>query len=327
MTTKRHPKPTNDLVNLDAIRIDGDTQSRVTIDLDRVEVYAEAYRADATMPPLVVFFDGRDYWLADGFHRWHAAKKIDWVKIEVEVHQGTVEDARWFSCGANKTHGLNRTNADKAKAVQSALKNPTGAKLSNEQIAEHVGVSASTVAKYRGQLTSSGEIPAVSDRTGRDGRTINVDGIGKRPVRPAGDDPDRLRLGRCKTPGVGDCDCDACQELAELPEEQRPTAYREACERFETRHPKPIEIRMVVREWGEETTDDEPPEESFDDEPAEAEDAGEENEPEAAPAIPRRSVEDELRDAVRQVLAGHRGLSAVTIRAMLIDLADEAEQW
>ena len=51
------------------IRQDGGTQPRAEIWQDVVDDYAEQMTAGATFPPIVVFYDGTHYWLADGFHR------------------------------------------------------------------------------------------------------------------------------------------------------------------------------------------------------------------------------------------------------------------
>lgn len=167
------------MVLVQNIRLDGDTQPRAGIDNALVCEYAEAYRADAkSLPPVVVFFDGTNHWLADGFHRWHAAK-AELEKIRCDVRQGTLDDARWFSYSANQTHGLRRNNADKARAVRAALLHPNGTKLSDVQIAAHVGVNDKTVAKYRAELESTSEIPKSDERTGRDGRTTDTAKIGK----------------------------------------------------------------------------------------------------------------------------------------------------
>jgi hypothetical protein len=152
---------------------------RMDLDPDLIWEYAEAYQAKAKFPPLVVFYDGTDYWLVDGFHRWHAARKAEVKSHRCEVHQGTREDARWYSYAANQTHGLRRSNADKRKAVLAALRHPKGVKLSDNQIASHVGVAQSTVTKYRGELESTNRIDKSPTRTGRDGRTINTSRIGK----------------------------------------------------------------------------------------------------------------------------------------------------
>lgn len=326
---KRPSSPIVTLVPLDAIRLDGDTQPRVEINLDVVAEYTDAYREDAPMPPLDVFFDGTSYWLADGFHRWHGCKKADFVKVDCVVHQGTVEDARWFSYAANRTHGLNRTNADKAKAVQAALRHPAGVTLSNEQIAEHCGVDPKTVAKYRDAMTATLEIPESTQRTGRDGRTIETANIGRKPARPERD-PESFQLGRCKAPGTEDCDCDACQELDPLPADQRRSAYQEACARFETQYPRSSEIRQVVEEWMEAVDPDASPEDG--EEPLDGEDDSDVEEGvEEAPARPqaasKRSMREDLKRAVRDVWARYPETSAVTLQAYLVDLADECDGW
>jgi len=55
------------------IRIDGGTQPRAALLIDVMEDYAEQMRNGVEFPPITVFFDGKEYWLADGFHRLGAA--------------------------------------------------------------------------------------------------------------------------------------------------------------------------------------------------------------------------------------------------------------
>ena len=55
------------------IRRDGGTQPRKILDQAAVEAYAEAMKKGAVFPPVTVFYDGEEYWLADGFHRMSAA--------------------------------------------------------------------------------------------------------------------------------------------------------------------------------------------------------------------------------------------------------------
>ena len=53
-------------LKLSEIRIDGGTQMRVSINMDMVKEFAEAFREGAQFDPIVVFFDGVYYWLSDG---------------------------------------------------------------------------------------------------------------------------------------------------------------------------------------------------------------------------------------------------------------------
>jgi len=179
----------SELIPIINIRLDGGTQPRAALDFDAVEDYAEAMGAGATFPPVTVFYDGTDYWLADGFHRVKAAYAAGHDTIACEVHQGTVNDAQWYSFSANRTNGLRRTNQDKQRAVKAALIHAKSCGLSDQEIARHVGVDAKTVGNWREKLTL--EFPESAKRTGRDGRTINVARIGKRPpsAHPAPGEP------------------------------------------------------------------------------------------------------------------------------------------
>lgn len=136
-------------LNLNVIRIDGGTQSRVEIDIDVVADYAEAVKAGIDFPPITAYHDGVDYWLADGFHRYHAHKQAGKVSIAAEVMTGTAREAILHSLGANGTHGLRRTNADKRKAVQTLLDDPEWTAWSDRKIAEACGVSQPFVSGLR----------------------------------------------------------------------------------------------------------------------------------------------------------------------------------
>lgn len=133
-----------------AIRIDGNTQARVELDLDTVAEYKAALEAGVQFPPVVVFFDGTDNWLADGFHRYFAY--ADKASIPADVRQGSKRDAVLFSVGANGKHGKRPTNADKRKAVGILLADPEWAAWSNNAIAKACGVSDNLVVSVRTSL-------------------------------------------------------------------------------------------------------------------------------------------------------------------------------
>src|SRR5574337_996665 len=95
-------------IDISRIRIDGGTQSRANLNESVVAEYAEAMTEGAKLPAVTVFFDGSEYWLADGFHRYHGHKRIGALKIDAEVLNGTRRDAVLHSVGANAAHGLRR---------------------------------------------------------------------------------------------------------------------------------------------------------------------------------------------------------------------------
>ncbi|MBS1853919.1 MAG: ParB N-terminal domain-containing protein [Acidobacteria bacterium] len=166
-------------VPISGIRRDGGTQPRAAINREAVSDYMASMAAGAEFPPVVVFYDGTDYWLADGFHRIQAAENAGHGVIACEVYQGTKQDALWYSFGANKANGLRRTNRDKQRAVRAALTHTNAGTLSDHQLAAHVGVDVKTVGNWRTKLTM--EIPQSPKRKGRDGRTIDITRIGKAP--------------------------------------------------------------------------------------------------------------------------------------------------
>ena len=176
-------------LNIKIIRIDGGTQSRVEIDSAIVAEYADAIRANAVFPPMVVFHDGADYWLADGFHRWHAYNAAGKVSAEVDVRTGTVRMAILFSLGANGSHGLRRTNADKRKVVESTLYDPEWSAWSDRKIADVCDVSAPFVGDMRRSICNP-----ITDRptvrtVERAGKTYQQDTKNVGKTKPPQDKP------------------------------------------------------------------------------------------------------------------------------------------
>ena len=133
-------------------------------------------------PPVTVWFDGQRHWLSDGFQRIAAAEKIGLAEIEVEVRRGTVSDAQWHSYGANAGHGIRRTRREIVLAVQRAVKHTKAAKLSNVQLARHLGIPETTLRRIRGRLSSpNGEDSSGVRMASRGGKLyqINTTSIGK----------------------------------------------------------------------------------------------------------------------------------------------------
>jgi N6-adenosine-specific RNA methylase IME4 len=173
------------------VKRDTSAQPRCEIDLATVADYAEAMRAGTTFPPVVVFEDGADHWLVDGFHRIQAAETAGLQEIAATVHPGTLRDAVLYSAGANAVHGLRRTSADKRRAVETLLKDPEWVKWSDREIARRCAVSVMTVSRAREVSLSQSD----SERTytTKHGTTATMDtsriGKGAEPLQEdAGED-------------------------------------------------------------------------------------------------------------------------------------------
>lgn len=132
-------------LTVDSIRTDGGTQSRAQINWLTVTDYAADIAEGATFPPVVVYFDGADYWLADGFHRLEAHKRLGLVEIAADVKQGTRRDAILYSVKANALHGLRRTMADIERAVLMLKDDAEWSQWPQGKVAEVVGCSRATV--------------------------------------------------------------------------------------------------------------------------------------------------------------------------------------
>lgn len=184
--TTNHKTPF--LLAVESIRIDGNTQSRTAINEDTVSQYAESMREGEVFPPVVVFFDGVDHWLADGFHRYHATRAAELEEIEVDELKGTRRDAILYAAGSNAKHGLRRTNADKRRAVMWLLEDEEWGQWSDREIARHCLVAHKTVGKLRKELT--GEFPSENStqRTFKTKHgtiaTMKVSNIGRSPATP-----------------------------------------------------------------------------------------------------------------------------------------------
>jgi hypothetical protein len=159
-------------------------------------------------PACIVYYDGHEHWLADGFHRVAAARRLQIIPgyailtAPCDVRAGTQRDAILYAAGANAGHGLRRTNADKQRSVEVLLRDPEWSQWSDREIARRCAVSDRMVNGMRAQLTAkvsqstasrpdettngapsptaTADSPAPILRRGGDGRTINTANIGQR---------------------------------------------------------------------------------------------------------------------------------------------------
>ena len=145
-------------LKLKQIRTDGGTQARKSLDQNIVTRYAEHMKEGAIFPPIIVFHDGSEHWLADGFHRYFARKANGELEIECEVKQGTQRDAQLFAFGVNNDRGLSMSSEDIREIIIRMLKDDEWGKWSDEKIANIVKVSRITVFRVRKKLEKAGEV-------------------------------------------------------------------------------------------------------------------------------------------------------------------------
>jgi hypothetical protein len=189
------------LLDLDLIRTDGGTQMRVgALDERIVAEYTDAWyemscRANglSEMPPVIVFFDGSDHWLADGFYR--RASYLRFLEAHpltaaprallASVRRGTRRDAVLYAVSANARHGLRRTDADKRRAVETLLRDEVWSKWSNREIARQCGVSKGFVGDVREELTGARAPEEVTARRGGSEYTVSTANLAGPKSAPA----------------------------------------------------------------------------------------------------------------------------------------------
>lgn len=162
------------------IRTDGGTQIRVRLDDATVNEYAEAFADGAKFPPVIVFNDGSQNLLADGFHRVMAAIRAGIKDILADVRQGGRSECLKYALSANASHGLKRTNADKRRSVELALSE--WPKLSNVELSRICCVSDEMVRQVR-TVAQPPIIGGSQTRIGGDGKERKLP-TPKAPIAP-----------------------------------------------------------------------------------------------------------------------------------------------
>lgn len=192
------PEKTVEEIEIDAIRRDGGTQPRARLNEETIDDYVQSLHEGAQYPPVTLYYDGKEYWLADGFHRIKAHEEFGRKHISAEIRTGTRRDAVLYSVGANASHGLRRSRADKRRAVETLLNDQEWRKWSDREIASRCSVSNTFVGNLRQELFGSqsseeeetGSLQnAPTERLVRRGGTtytVNTDNIGQHSSQSTG---------------------------------------------------------------------------------------------------------------------------------------------
>ena len=150
-------------------------QPRVNLDQKTIEKYSSLVLDGESLDPIDVVKDKNgDHWCWNGWHRIEAYQRAGKDRIPAVVTQGTERDAFRLSLGANAKNGLPRTNEDKRRAVELALRDEEFVTFSDGVIAEICSVTQHTVSNIRSELESTQKISESKTRTGKDGREYKV---------------------------------------------------------------------------------------------------------------------------------------------------------
>lgn len=178
-------------LNLAVLRLDGETQARLALSQEKVQEYAALMEDGEEFRPVDAFFDGSDYWLADGFHRYFATKANKKTSIAATIHNGTLDEAQLFAFSANKGHGLHMTATDIRHCIVRMLEHPVWSGWTNAAIAKHVGTSKMTVGRVKAAMTEPAE-PAEKKYVNKHGQeaTIDTTNLGRKAKQTAEPEPE-----------------------------------------------------------------------------------------------------------------------------------------
>jgi hypothetical protein len=147
-------------IKLEHIRIDCGTQSREKENQEQIDNIAEAITNGEEIDPAVIFDDGKHFYLADGFHRYHAHLKQGQAIMPCVRQLGTLRDAQIYAFQeANKLQkSLPRSHADKRRCVNWCLDDLEYQDLSDREIARMLSVSHVLVSRMRKERMTPKEV-------------------------------------------------------------------------------------------------------------------------------------------------------------------------
>lgn len=162
---------------IEKIDIRDQYQIRFHLDETRVNEYAELMKDGVQFPPILVGefvgYRGPDpdptYFLLDGYHRLEAAKRVGKTAMIVNVAQVSSEaDKIETALRANSQHGLPLTAEERRRAAMFLIS--WYPKETLQKLARRCGVSKSTVARIRDELSHLGKLKLDGTTTGEDGK-------------------------------------------------------------------------------------------------------------------------------------------------------------
>ena len=186
---------------LEDVDVDHSPMVRADLRPEVIEEYSAIYKKDKKKMPVIDLFmeaGNKKLLIGDGMHRLQAMRSLNFKACQANVHAGVYEDALKYALLANERHGIRRSQADKRRAVEEAIKQ--WPKVSNVQIATLASVDDHTVKAVRDWLEQQGKVAPEPIRTSKDGAERPAS-ISKTSESRGSDTPRKLEA-KCKTGAV-----------------------------------------------------------------------------------------------------------------------------
>jgi len=131
------------------------------------------------LPPIDVVYDGKAYWLWDGYHRYQSHRKLGKKYICANVEEGSKRDAIHYSFNANSIHGVPRPKGTIEKIMRIIFADGEWSKDTNVAIAKWVVCTEGAVRYFKDKVEAekAGKKPNASVKMGNQNpsQTTNSD--------------------------------------------------------------------------------------------------------------------------------------------------------
>lgn len=155
-------------VEIGAIRTDGGTQVREALDEAWIGELSGLYDDGHEIDPILLVLDRAGvHWVADGFHRLEAQRRLGHSTVKAEVRDGpaaTLDMAKMLASAANK-NGRPLQPGEKRRAILLARSTAEGRAMGVRELARHCGVTKSYVDRILEEKCPLGDTAVVEHQS------------------------------------------------------------------------------------------------------------------------------------------------------------------
>jgi hypothetical protein len=170
------------LVPIADITRDETLQPRDGLKDAHVRAIQTAIEGDVEMPAVILYQLGDTLALVDGWHRLAAHQRAGKEKLRADIYEGDRDDALAHAGAANVGDKLGLTAGERKSVLLSLLRSPKYSRRSARELGRMVGVSHSTVTKYKRELDAGESGQSGQPDTRSVSLTADLEGITQHPA-------------------------------------------------------------------------------------------------------------------------------------------------